>query len=262
MAGGFFTSSDGARINYRFDGPPAAPVLMLAHSLGATLEMWTPQVDALTRTFRLLRYDSRGHGSSDVPAGPYSIERLGLDALELVAGLEVGPVHFCGLSMGGMVGQWLGIHASAALRRLILSNTAAILGPPEAWQCRIDTVLANGMGAISSVVLERWFSADCGRHAPGVVQLGMDMLLATAAEGYAACCAAIRDMDQRPGLPSVRVPTLVLAGSLDVATPARCSEEIARCIPGARLETLHAAHLSNLECPSEFNQWVLDFLSS
>jgi 3-oxoadipate enol-lactonase len=253
-----FIASDGAALAYRFDGPVDAPVLMLSNSLGTAMEMWAPQVGPLARAFRILRYDSRGHGRSAAPMGPYSIERLGLDALELIGGLKVGPVHFCGLSMGGMVGQWLAIHAPEALNRLVLSNTAASLGPASAWQARIDAIERHGIEAVSSVVRDRWFSAQA---APTVIAFGTAMVLATDPQGYAACCAAIRDMDQRAGLARIRKPTLVIAGAADVATPPERAAELVNAIAGARLQTLDAGHLSNLEQPIAFNEVVTRFFT-
>lgn len=250
-------ASDGCTLAYRFDGPVEAPVLMLSNSLGTAMHMWAPQIAPLTRTFRVLRYDSRGHGRSAAPAGSYSIERLGLDALELIRGLDVRRTHFCGLSMGGMVGQWLAIHAPETLNRLVLSNTAACLGPAAGWQARIDAVERGGMDAVSGVVRDRWFSAQA---APDLVSLGVSMVLATNPQGYAACCAAIRDMDQRADLARIRAPTLVIAGAADAATSPEHAAELASAIAGARLQTLDAGHLANLEQPTAFSDALARFL--
>jgi 3-oxoadipate enol-lactonase len=251
---------DDCRIRYHFDGPEAAPVLLLSNSLGTNLDMWAAQIPAFARHFRVLRYDSRGHGGSGVPAGPYSIERLGRDAVGLLDALGIARAHFCGLSKGGMVGQWLGVNAPEHLDRLILANTTAYMGPASAWDARITAVATKGMAGIIDGVVERWFTPRFrASDAPAVDRIRA-MLLATDPTGYAGCCAAIRDMDQRPSIARIPVPTLVIGGTEDPATPPAASEEIAGLVPGARLHMLPAAHLSNVEQPGLFTKTVLDFL--
>lgn len=252
-------TGDGCRIAYRIEGRADAPVLLLSNSLGTTMAMWEPQMAAFTGRFRVLRYDSRGHGRSDAPAGSYSIDRLGRDAIELLDALGIGRVTFCGLSKGGMIGQWLGWRAPERLDRLILANTSAYMGPPEGWDARIRAVAAGGMAAMTGPVLQRWFRPAFLAAAPEAVAPVRAMLLATPPHGYAGCCAAIRDMDQRPVLPLVATPTLVIAGNADPATPIEHAEQLARGIAGARLVSLDAAHLSNVEQPAGFAGAVLDF---
>jgi 3-oxoadipate enol-lactonase len=256
------TLGDGCRLAYRFDGPVDAPVLVLSNSLGTTLEMWTPQMAAFAEHFRVLRYDSRGHGGSDVPPGAYSMDRLGRDVVELLDILGLERVHFCGLSKGGMVGQWLGVRAPARIDRLVLANTAAYMGPPSGWQERIDTVLRDGMAAIAGALLMRWFTPEFLRRATDEVAGARTMLLATPPAGYAGCCAAIRDMDLRPTAPLIARPTLIGAGSADPATPPERSDELAGAM---RVETrvvrLDAAHLANVEQPDAFSRAVTDFLA-
>ena len=253
---------DRCRLAYRLDGPVDAPVLVLSNSLGTALEMWAPQLDALAARFRVLRYDGRGHGASDAPPGAYSLDRLGRDVVELLDALGLGRVHFCGLSLGGMLGQWLAVRAPERIERLVLANTAAYMGPPAGWQARIDTVRRDGMGAVAEATMERWFTAAFRAGSPGAVAAVRDRLLATSAEGYAGCCAAIRDMDLRPTAPLVARPTLLVAGAADPSTPPERSEEIARAIgAAARVVTLPAAHLSNVERPDDFTRAVLDFLA-
>jgi 3-oxoadipate enol-lactonase len=251
---------DGCRIAIHIDGPADAPPLLLSNSLGTTFRMWDAQIPALSAAFRVIRYDSRGHGQSDAPAGDYSIALLAADALAVLDSLQIETCAFVGLSKGGMVGQWLGAHAPQRLTRLVLANTAAWMGPAQAWQTRIETVNAAGMATITEAVLERWFTPGFRERAPEAVAPVRDMLLATAPQGYAGCCAAIRDMDQRGSLPAIHVPTLVIGGLQDPATPPANSEEIAEGVPGARLVMLDAAHLSNIEQPQAFTASLLEFL--
>jgi 3-oxoadipate enol-lactonase len=251
---------DGRRIAIRVDGAGDRPPLLLSNSLGTTLHMWDAQMPALSEAFRVIRYDSRGHGESDAPAGDYSIARLAADALAVLDSLHIETAAFVGLSKGGMVGQWLGAHAPQRLTRLVLANTAAWMGPPQAWQSRIETVMKDGMGAITEAVLERWFTPGFRDAAPDAVTPVRDMLLATAPHGYAGCCAAIRDMDQRGSLGAIGVPTLVIGGLQDPATPPAKAEEIADGVAGARLVMLDAAHLSNIEQPQAFTAALMAFL--
>jgi 3-oxoadipate enol-lactonase len=251
---------DGCRIAVRIDGALDRPPLLLSNSLGTTHRMWDAQMPALIEAFRVIRYDSRGHGQSDAPPGDYSIARLAADALAVLDSLHIETAEFVGLSKGGMVGQWLGAHAPERLTRLVLANTAAWLGPAQAWQSRIETVMRDGMGAITEAVLERWFTPGFRDQAPEAVAPVRDMLLATAPQGYAGCCAAIRDMDQRESLQAIRVPTLVIGGLQDPATLPAKAEEIAAGVADSRLVMLDAAHLSNIEQPRAFTAALLDFL--
>lgn len=254
--------ANGVEIFHRVEGAPDGPALVLSHSLGADLGMWDPQMPGFTRPFRAIRYDVRGHGRSSVVAGPCSIDDLGRDVLGLLDALGLERVHFCGLSMGGMVGMWLGIHAPERIERLVLCNTAARMPAPEVWNQRIEAVRKSGMAGIAAGVLERWFTPAFRARRPEVVEAARRMLLATPAEGYLACCAAIRDQDQLAALSAVRAPTLVIAGSEDVSTPPAEGRAIAAAIPGARAVVLPTAHLSNLEAPDAFSTAVLQFLTS
>lgn len=251
---------DGCRLNWRADGSPDAPPLILSNSLGTTLDMWAPQVEPLTRRFRLIRYDTRGHGGSDQPPGAYGMDRLGRDVLELADALHLDRFNYCGLSIGGMVGQWLAARAPERVSRLILANTAAVMGPPSNWQTRIDAVRRDGMGAIADSVLQRWFTPAFRAAHPDRVAPVADMLRATDPAGYAGCCAAIRDMDLRAVGPLNRTPTLVIVGRDDPATPPALGRAIAEAAADARLVALDAAHLSNLEQPDAFTAAALDFL--
>jgi len=256
-----FVDAGGTRLFHRFDGPIGAPPLVLSNSLGTNLGMWDGQMPALVERFRVLRYDSRGHGQSAAPPGPYRIEELGCDLIALLDALDIPRVRFCGLSKGGMVGMWLASNAPERVERLVLCNTSAHLPGRELWNARIEAVRATGMAAVAPQVLERWFTAGFRARASEAVEKVRQMLLTTPAEGYAACCAAIRDMDQRETIASIRAPTLVVVGSRDPATPPEHGRAIADRIRGARVIELPAAHLSNVEAAEAFNEAVLGFLS-
>jgi 3-oxoadipate enol-lactonase len=247
-------------LHYQIDGESKAPWLVLSNSLGTTLDMWAPQMPALLQHFRVLRYDTRGHGRSLVSPGPYTIDQLGADVITLMDQLEIERAHFCGLSMGGMTGMWLGVHQPHRIDRLALCNTAALIGPPSSWTARIEKVLNEGMDSISPAVMDRWFTPRFQREAPEQVARVRDMLLATSPQGYAANCAAIRDMDLRSALGKIKAPTLVIAGSHDLATPPADGALLAREIEGAQYVEFDAAHLSNWEQPRQFEEALLTFL--
>jgi 3-oxoadipate enol-lactonase len=255
------TTDDGIKLYARVIGHDDAPPLLLSNSLGTRLEMWDAQVPTLAETFRVIRYDSRGHGRSAVPDRGYTIERLAKDALHVLDALDVQCARFCGLSMGGMVGIWLAAHAHDRVERAVFANTAAQLGPIEMWDARIESVRRGGMAEIATTVIERWFTPAFRASAPESVKSIYDGLLTTSPTGYAGCCTAIRDMDQRSTLGSIRAPILVIGGVHDPATPIVKSHEIADAIPGADLVALDAAHLSNIERRDEFTAAVSDFLT-
>ena len=257
----FITTGDGCRIAYRFDGPEGAPVLLLSNSLGTDMDMWAPQLATWTQAFRVLRYDHRGHGASDAPAGGYSIDRLGRDVIELLDALALERVDFCGLSLGGMTGQWLGIRAPRRIRRLILANTSSFMGPPSDWDARIALVREQGMAPLAQASVERWFTAAFAATGQAAIAPIAAMLQATNAQGYAGCCAAIRDMDMRGTVALVETPTLIIGGTQDPATPPPHGEALAKAIAGARLLMLEAAHLANVEQADAFGRAVPDFLA-
>lgn len=261
---GIAKMSDNMSIAWRLDGADDAPVILLSNSLGTTHTMWDRQMPDFASRFRVLRYDTRGHGASSVPLGGYGLDRLGRDAVELLDTLKIQRAHFCGVSLGGMTGQWLGVHAADRLDRLVLANTAPYMGPPSAWQHRIETVLdvgSGGMATIADAVIERWFTADFLAAEPALIVKIRTELIACSEQGYAGCCAAIRDMDLRPILQLIDRPTLVITGLSDPATPPDQGAAIARAIPGAHCIDLDAAHLSNIEHPTAFNAAVLSFLN-
>lgn len=255
-----FIESPGGRLFYRFDGPADRPVAMLSNSLGTDHGLWDPQVAELATRYRLLRYDNRGHGRSAPPAGPVTIASLGGDALAILDGLGLERVTFMGLSVGGMVGMWLAANAPERIERLVLCNTSAYIGKPEIWNQRIEAVRKGGMASILPGVIDRWFTAGFRQRDPQAVEKTSRMMLRTDPAGYIALCEAIRDMDQRASLGKIRVPTLVIAGAHDVATPPDHAKAIVDTVAGARLVTLDAAHISNVEQAARFTTAVVEFL--
>ncbi len=247
---------------YTLEGDATKPVLVLSHSLGAASAMWEPQRVEFLEHFRLLAYDTRGHGRSSVPAGPYTIAQLGQDVVDLLDAMGISTASFCGLSMGGMVGQWLGAHAAQRIDRLVLSNTAAKIGTAEDWNARIQAVRDGGMAAIVPAVLRRWFTPSFRERYPRDVEATAAMLLATSPEGYNACCGAIRDMDQQAVLGRIQASALVLIGTYDQATSHEEGQRLAAAIPRAQLVELPAAHLGNVEAPDAFTAATLNFLLS
>jgi 3-oxoadipate enol-lactonase len=253
-------ADDGCKLACLLEGPADAPVVMLSNSLGTDRTMWSAQIPALTRRYRVLTYDARGHGTSDSPPGAYSIDRLGRDALTLLDAFAVDTVRFCGLSMGGMVGLWLAVRAPERLTRLVVANAAAYSGPPSHWQKRIDMVTKSGMAAVADAVLQRWFTPAFLDHSFARAAPLREMLVNADAGGYAGTCAAMRDTDLRPILPLIRLPTLVIAGAHDGSTPLDKSREIAAGIKPARLLVLDCAHISNVEQAERFNRALIEFL--
>jgi 3-oxoadipate enol-lactonase len=261
-----FADLKDTRLHYDLTGPNRLPVLALSNSLGTNFTMWDAQIEAFSKNFRILRYDTRGHGQSAVTPGPYTMEQLGNDVLALLDYMELAQVYFCGLSMGGQTGMWLGMHAPQRLHQMVLCNTALKIGSPETWNSRIESVRNNGMQSIASAVLDRWFTPAFLANQPQAAESAKTMLVNVPAQGYLACCAAIRDADFRaiPGNSdsAIRVPTLVVAGTHDPVTTPSDGHAIADRIPGARYVELHAAHLSNIEAAPTFNMEVTRFLTA
>jgi 3-oxoadipate enol-lactonase len=254
--------ADGCPLWVDVEGPRQGPVLMLSNSLGTDLHMWDAQAGAFTQRFRLVRYDRRGHGKSGVPVGPYTMERLGRDALAIADGLGLTKFDWCGLSMGGMEGMWLAANAPARINRLILSNTSSHYPDPGYWNERIAAIRASGgPAALADRIAGLWFSQEFRARAPMAVAPLKAMLAATPMEGYIACCEAIRDMDHRDLLPRITAPTLVIAGRHDQATPVAAAQFIHNRIAGSSLTILDAAHIANVEQPSTYSEVVLRFLA-
>lgn len=248
-----------ARIFYRLEGQSGLPVLVLSHSLGCDHEMWAPQMPDFLHHFQVLRYDTRGHGASSVPAGDFTIDQLGQDALTLVDKLGIAKFAFCGLSMGGAVGQWLAINAPQRLTALVLANTSPKFGTAEIWDTRRKAVLDGGMQSVADAVMQRFFSTE--QLAGIAAQSTKAILLGTDPKGYAACCAALRDVDLRSTLSKIKISTLVIGSDRDPSTPWEGNSSVLVSeIPGAKALKLNTAHLSNLELPRAFTGAVLDFL--
>jgi 3-oxoadipate enol-lactonase len=253
-------ADDGCIIHAELEGPENAPVLMLSNSLGTTLHMWDDQVAPFTKHFRLLRYDRRGHGKSGAPKGPYSMERLGRDVIAVLDGLNIRKINWCGLSMGGMVGQWLGANAPERIEKLILSNTNFHYADKGPWNDRIKFVREKGLAQLVDPNMERWFTKGFRERAPHAIAHMKEIFLSTNPEGYIACCEAIRDMDFTASNPRIAAPTLVIVGSQDPATPPAAGEAIAKQIKGAKLVALDAAHIANIEQPKIYAETIINFL--
>jgi 3-oxoadipate enol-lactonase len=235
---------------YRIDGPDDAPAIILSSSLGTTHELWDLQATELTKSFRVLRYDHLGHGGSDVPPGPYTVDELASDVIELLDRLGLPSVTFCGLSLGGAVGMWLASRAPDRVDRLVLCATSARFADPGFWLERARTVREQGVAALADVVLERWFTPRFRTSQPETVASFRRLLVSTPREGYAACCDALAQWDFRDELRTIAAPAVVVVGEDDPSTPPDHAELIARGIPGAKLEIVRAAaHLVNVEQP-------------
>jgi 3-oxoadipate enol-lactonase / 4-carboxymuconolactone decarboxylase len=256
-----FATIQNARLFYRLEGTPGRPVLILSHSIGTDHGMWELQIADLLRYFQILRYDTRGHGASDAPAGEYSIELLGRDVLGLADALGISRFAFCGLSMGGAIGQWVAAHAPDRVTHLVLANTSPQFVPRANWDTRIAAVLKGGMSAIVELAMQRFFSAETRAQKNPYAESIRSTLVGTDPTGYLGCCAALRDTDHRALLGKIKTPTLVIVGDRDVSTPWTGHGEIlAREIAGARVLHLPAAHLSNIEQPRSFTASLLEFL--
>lgn len=260
----------GCRLWYTVDGPAGAPALVLSNSLGSTADLWAPQLRPFAAAFRVIRYDIRGHGRSTAPPGPCPLELLGGDALAVLDAAGAARAHVCGISLGGLTALWLGLHAPERVGRLVLAATGARIGTPELWNRRIEEVRAGGMAAIVPGLLERWFTAGFREREPGVVEAFAAMLRAASPEGYAACCAAVRDADLRADLGRITAPALVISGRDDQATPPALGRALCLAVPAvpsapamprARYLELPAAHLLNVEAAEAFTRAVLEFLA-
>ena len=259
-----FAELTSARIHYETAGElddPSLPVIVFCHSLGASLGIWDGQIARLAGRFRMVRYDLRGHGLSSSPQGPYSVDDMGRDGLELAGVLGIDTFNFCGLSIGGLIGQWLGLHAADRLQRLILANTGATIGEIDAWNTRIATVRKSGTGPIVPGTMERWFTADFRAQHPALIAAIEATLASTEPEGYAACCAVVRDADFRAVVQQISVPTMVISGSFDPSTPPTDGRYLAANIPHAEYLELPAAHISSVEAADQFSDALVRFLT-
>jgi 3-oxoadipate enol-lactonase len=254
---------NGLSMNYELTGKEGAPVVVLSHSLGSSLVMWEPQLPGLEPHFQVLRYDIRGHGGSGAAAGPYTFELLAGDVVGLLDGLGLSKMHFIGLSIGGMIGQALGLFHSHRLLSLTLCDTAAA-NPPgsrEIWEERIDLVRKEGLAPLLDPTLERWFTPKFIRQAPPILEKIRRQFLATSINGYVGCSQAIMELDYLEKLGKIQISTLIVVGEEDPGTPVSAARAIQECMVGSKLAILPGArHLSNVEQVGAFNRAVLDFL--
>ena len=257
-----FAKLSDAQLFYQWDGPEGAPVVLFSNSLGTTHHMWDSQIEAFGKDFRILRYDSRGHGQSSVTPGPYNIAQLAGDVVQLLDLLKLKRVFFCGLSIGGMVGMQLGTTAPSRFHKIVLCNTAAKIGTPDTWNARITAVQQGGMKAIAGAVVDRWLTAGWRASHAGETANVQEMVETADASGYVATCAAVRDADFRDKLHAVQTPTLIISGTHDPATTPADGHFLESKIRGAKYAELPTAHLSNIEAREEFNRTVLGFLKS
>ena len=250
------------KLHYRVEGPPEAPFLVLSNSLGTDLELWASNVQAWVASFRVLRYDQRGHGGSGVPPGPYSLEAFGTDVLDLMDELGVERASFCGLSLGGATGMWLAVNAPERIDRLVLACASARFGEPQDWLERGRIVRSEGLDAIADAVVARWFTPSFQEAQPAVVAAARDRLLATPDEGYAAGCEAVAAWDYRERVSEIGARTLVIVGADDPVTPPAHGAFLADRIAGSRLVVLpRAAHLANVEQAEMFTEAVSEHLA-
>lgn len=254
--------TDGATIRYAVDGDPAAPPLLLINSIGSTREMWAPQTPVLSRTWRVITYDARGHGRSSVPPGEYTLEQLAHDALAVLDDAGAPRAHVCGISLGGLTAQWMALHAPGRVDRLILANTAARIGSVEFWTERIATVRHAGMAPLAELTMQRWFSAKFHERAPETVRMFRAMVEACPVDGYLGCCAALRDADLRERVSGITASTLLIASPGDVATPPAGLDFIRQRVRGAQWIAIESGHLSNVEGADAFTSAVSRFLAS
>lgn len=256
---------DDVRLHVRTDGDPARPCVVLSNSLGTDLSMWDPQAAVLARDYHVVRYDTRGHGLSGRRSGrntgPVTLERLGRDVVGLLDALAIPRAHFCGISMGGMTGQWLGIHAPQRLDKLVLANTAARIGTHEGWTARAAQVRGGGMDGVADGAAARWFTPAFIAREPHVVARMIARLRGQDAQGYAACCDALADADLRGAIGTIAAPALIVAGTADPVTTVADAGWIRDRIPGACLVALAASHISSIEAESQFTGALAAFLA-
>lgn len=248
------------RIHYELTGLGEGPVLMLAHAIGSNLRMWEKVLPSFEKSYRVLRYDMRGHGESSVPPPPYSIEQLGGDALFLLDSLGIDRVSLCGLSLGGLVAMWIGIHSPQRLSKIVLANTAARIGTCEGWEERIKTVHASGMEPVALASPARWFTRAYREQNPEEMDWMRTMIAGTDPAGYAGCCAALRDTDLRGRLGAIQTPCLVIAGAHDPSTTASEGRTIQSALQDGKYVELDASHFSAWERAKEFAGAVHAFL--
>ena len=255
-----FTSND-AEINYQTFGDTNNPAIIFSNSLGTKYTMWKPQIDALQNDFFVICYDTRGHGASSSPKGPYSIDQLGSDVIHLLDHLNINKASFCGISMGGLTGQWLAIHHPERFNHVVVSNAAAKIGQELAWDTRAALVRDQGLKPIADTAASRWFTEPFIQSNAAVVESLSNDLGAGSPEGYASCCEALAKADLREKLESIHVPLLVIAGRKDPVTTVSDAQYMVNHIRSSALFEIDASHISNIEQPKAFNQAILDFIA-
>jgi len=248
------------KTNYKIQGTPNSPVLMFSNSLGSSMEMWDELIPYLVPYFRVLQYDTRGHGQSELTAGSYTVELLGKDVIYLLDKLNIDKVYFCGLSMGGLVGQWLGIHHPERLEKLIISNSDSKIGTVDGWNERIKTINENGLASIVESTMAKWFTDTYSKSNPNRFSEMTQMFLDNSPDGYTACCAVVRDADFRNHLNTISVETLIITGDEDDVTNVAQAEKMLQLIPNAKLKVFHARHLPSTELPSEYAEALINFI--
>lgn len=247
-------------LSYTVEGRTDGPTLLFSNALGTTMDMWAEQIDALGRQFRVVRYDTRGHGQSDAPAGEYTLDQLGRDALAVLDAVGVERAHMCGLSLGGLTAMWLGVHATQRIDSLVLACTASRIGSVDLWNARIEQVRTAGLSSLADSMMARWFSEEFRSTRPDRVAELRDALAGTSQDGYAGCCAALRDADLADRIDAIAAPVLVISGASDPATPPADGKALQARIPGAAFVLLDAAHLANIERSALFNEALMQFL--
>lgn len=257
-----FAELNKLRIHYRIDGPEDGPIHVLSNSLGTNLHMWDKIVPALAVRYRVLRYDTRGHGQSSVPDPPYTISQLSSDLLDLLDYLHIERASFCGLSLGGLTAIWLGIHAPSRFDRFVFANTAARIGNNAMWDERISGIRANGMKPLAQTTMHRWFTDAFLSFHPEETALPRAVMEETSPDGYIGCCLALRDEDLRGQVGAIPQPCLVITGESDIATPAADGLALHENLQHSHYVQLKAAHLSAWELPGEFQAAVLKFLAA
>jgi 3-oxoadipate enol-lactonase len=254
--------ANGIEMNYRLDGPQGAPVVMMSNSLMSNYSMWDCTVPAFSK-YRVLRYDTRGHGGSEVTPAPYSISVLGEDAAALIQALNVGPVHFMGLSMGGMIAQYLGAHHPQLIRSLCLCDTASEMPPRTMWAERLAIAQSKGLVGLVDGTIQRWFNPGFIESQPQEIAKVKAMILGTSVEGYTGCASAVRDMAQSTMLLKIKAPTLIVTGRQDPACTIDQALVLHKLIENSKYVILeNAAHLANIEQPESFNKIVSEFIDS
>ena len=248
------------KTNYKITGTPNSPVLAFSNSLGTDMGMWDELIPNLLPYFRVLQYDTRGHGESEITNDAYTIDLLGNDFIALLDALKIDKVYFCGLSMGGLIGQWLGINHSKRISKLILSNTDSKIGAVENWIDRIKMIQNEGMQSIIEGTMDRWFTADFRKNNPSRIAEIKSVFAKNSIVGYTNSCAAVRDADFRNDLQKITVETLVITGNEDAVTNVEQAELLVKAIPNASLKVIPACHLSATELPEVYTKVLIDFI--